>query len=95
MNEEAVELREPASYRFRCECGAERDQRVRRSASQFIRCVCGNQATRVTESPPTPERINWWRDARGKDVGYRFGQRLRKVRRLSRIRRKIADLRGK
>ena len=90
------ELLAPPSYRFQCVCGATRDQAVMNRSAQFIRCVCGKQATRIGVSPLViTDQLDWWKDSRGKDVGYRFGQRLHRASRLSRIWRKIADLRGK
>ena len=89
------ELIAPPSYRFQCLCGAVRDQAVMNRGAQFIRCVCGKQATRIGDSPLLiTDQLDWWKDSRGKNVGLRFGERLHKASRVSRIWRKLNDLVG-
>ena len=47
-------------YRFRCSnCGAEKDQEMRRSYTKFIKCICGGDAEKQGNVKHKAE-LSWW-----------------------------------
>ncbi|KKN55505.1 hypothetical protein LCGC14_0581800 [marine sediment metagenome] len=62
MVSEPEQVAEHPSFRFVCSgCRAFRDQQIRNKDARFIKCVCGEKAEKIDNSPKDKdERIKWW-----------------------------------